>query len=72
MTDVAASIGLAQLERYPSILARRRQLIERYDRAFAGLDVELLPHFRDIAYFQIFSNTTKDIMIPLVSLSRTN
>ena len=47
MTDVAASIGLAQLERYPSILARRRQLIERYDRAFAGLDVELLPHFTD-------------------------
>ena len=31
MTDIMAAIGLAQLKRYSSILARRRQIIEKYD-----------------------------------------
>lgn len=45
MTDVAAAMGVAQLERYPKMLARRREIIERYDRAFKPLGVEVLPHF---------------------------
>ena len=31
MTDVMAGIGLAQLKRYPEMLYRRRQIIERYN-----------------------------------------
>lgn len=45
MTDVMAGIGLAQLKRYPELLRRRRQLIERYNVALAPYDVEVLPHY---------------------------
>ncbi len=47
MTDVAAAIGLAQLERYPAMLARRREIIEKYDAAFKPLGVEVLPHYTE-------------------------
>ena len=47
MTDIMASIGLAQLKRYPEILKRRRQLIEMYDAALADLLVTRLIHFDD-------------------------
>ena len=36
MTDVQAAVGLAQLQRLPEILRRRRQLARRYDQALAG------------------------------------
>ena len=45
MTDVVAAIGLKQFERYPRLLARRRQIIEKYDAAFKPLGVEVLPHY---------------------------
>ena len=45
MTDIMGAIGLKQFERYPSMLARRRQIIERYDAAFKPLGVEVLPHY---------------------------
>lgn len=45
MTDVVAAIGLVQFERYPGMLARRRQMIERYDEAFRLLKVAVLPHY---------------------------
>lgn len=45
MTDVVAAIGLIQFERYPGMLARRRQMIERMDSAFAGLNVSVLKHY---------------------------
>ena len=47
MTDVVAAIGLKQLERYPEMLTRRREIIERYDAAFKPLGVETLPHYTD-------------------------
>lgn len=47
MTDIHAAIGLAQLERYPALLKRRREIIEKYDRAFKPLGVHTLPHFTD-------------------------
>ena len=47
MTDITAAIGLVQLKRYPGILARRREIIERYNKAFESLDVELLRHYGD-------------------------
>lgn len=45
MTDIHAAIGLAQMERYPALLKRRREIIEKYDRAFKPLGVHTLPHF---------------------------
>lgn len=45
MTDVAAAIGLRQLDRYPAILQRRWEIIERYDKALDRLGVGHLNHF---------------------------
>lgn len=45
MTDVMAGIGLAQLQRYPGMLERRRQIIEKYNTALAGLPVAVLNHY---------------------------
>ena len=45
MTDIMASIGLAQFRRYPGMLARRREIISRYDAAFHPLGVKTLPHY---------------------------
>ena len=45
MTDVAAAIGLKQFERYPAMLARRKEIISRYDSALIPLGVEVLDHY---------------------------
>ena len=37
MTDIQAALGLAQLERLPHIMERRRALAATYDRELAGL-----------------------------------
>lgn len=47
MTDVMAGIGLAQLRRYPAMLARRREIIERYNAALSGLPVAVLNHYSE-------------------------
>lgn len=47
MTDVAAAMGLAQFERYESILARRKEIIGRYDAAFKQLGVKVLNHYTE-------------------------
>ncbi len=47
MTDIAAAIGLAQLERYPEMLKRRKEIIQKYDNGLKPLGVEVLPHYTD-------------------------
>lgn len=49
MTDIMAAIGLAQLKRYPEMLYRRRQIIERYDAALEAseIPVRVLNHYGD-------------------------
>ena len=47
MTDIAAAMGLAQLTRYPQMLARRAEIIARYDAALRPLGVETLAHYTD-------------------------
>ncbi len=47
MTDVVAAIGLKQFVRYPGMLKRRRDIIERYDRALKPLGVKVLSHYTD-------------------------
>ena len=45
MTDIMAAMGLAQMKRYPALLARRKQIISRYDRAMEQLPVSVLRHY---------------------------
>jgi len=45
MTDIMAAMGLVQLKRYPEMMHRRRQMIERYNEAFKGLPVQVLNHY---------------------------
>ena len=47
MTDVAAAIGLKQFERYPDMLKRRKEIIEKYDEVLKPLGVETLAHYTD-------------------------
>lgn len=47
MTDIMAALGLVQMKRYPALLARRREIIARYDAAFKPLGVEVLNHYTD-------------------------
>ncbi len=44
MTDITASIGLAQFERYPAMLVRRKELIARYNEALVPLGIGVLAH----------------------------
>lgn len=45
MTDIMAAIGLVQLDRYPALLDRRRQIIERYNTALKPYPVTVLDHY---------------------------
>ena len=47
MTDIMAAIGLVQFERYPALLSRRREIIEKYDAAFKPLGCDVLDHYND-------------------------
>lgn len=47
MTDVAAAIGLSQMKRYDAMLARRKEIIGRFDAALKPLGVEVLNHYDD-------------------------
>jgi len=47
MTDVAAAMGLSQMKRYEGMLARRREIIGRYDAALKPMGIEVLEHYTD-------------------------
>lgn len=47
MTDVMAAIGLKQLERYSSLLKRRKEIIGMYDKACDEVGVMHLSHYGD-------------------------
>ena len=44
MTDIMAAIGLRQLDRYPSLLARRVEIIRKYDAVCDALGISHLRH----------------------------
>lgn len=44
MTDIMAAIGLAQLNRYPQLLARRQEIILHYNEGLNDMNVALLNH----------------------------
>lgn len=45
MTDIAAAVGLAQMDRYDQMLLRRREIVSRYDAALKPLGVQVLDHY---------------------------
>lgn len=47
MTDIHAALGVSQLKRYDKILSRRRNIIEKYDKAFEQMPFQSLKHFDD-------------------------
>ena len=49
MTDIMASLGLVQLKRYENLLARRREIIEKYDEAFKDTIIEYIQHYSESA-----------------------
>ena len=47
MTDVAAAIGLSQMKRYDDMLARRKEIIGKFDAALKPLGVLTLDHYNE-------------------------
>lgn len=47
MTDIVAAIGLRQFDRYPDMLRRRKEIIDRYDAVLKPLGVQTLEHYSD-------------------------
>ncbi|MDE5577244.1 MAG: DegT/DnrJ/EryC1/StrS family aminotransferase [Oscillospiraceae bacterium] len=47
MTDISAAVGIKQFERYPQMLARRKEIIQKYDEALRAVGIETLEHYSD-------------------------
>ncbi|EEL53441.1 MULTISPECIES: DegT/DnrJ/EryC1/StrS family aminotransferase [Bacillus] len=47
MTDIMAAIGLVQLDRYESLMGRRREIIEMYDKELLPYGIQSLKHYGD-------------------------
>lgn len=47
MTDILASVGLAQMSRYDKILLRREEIVRKYNEGFKGLNLKLLDHLNE-------------------------
>ncbi|RHW32117.1 DegT/DnrJ/EryC1/StrS family aminotransferase [Neobacillus notoginsengisoli] len=49
MTDIMASIGLAQINRYEDLVQRRKGIIEKYDKELLPLGLQRLEHYDGIS-----------------------
>ena len=47
MTDVLASLGLSQLERYDKMLQRRYEITNAYNEFFKSENIQVLPHLNE-------------------------
>ncbi len=45
MTDITAAIGLKQLERYPSLMEKRKEIINKYNEMCDSLGIAYLNHY---------------------------
>ena len=44
MTDIMAALGLVQMERYPKLLERRHEIVDKYNEGLKDLPVAVLNH----------------------------
>lgn len=70
MTDIQAAIGLAQLRRYPGLLARRRELVQRYEERLADAGVSYLKHYQGDADTDGFASSGHLMLVRLDGRSR--
>ncbi len=47
MTDIQAAMGLAQFDRYPDLLKKRKEIIEKYDSKLKPIGIKTLCHYSD-------------------------
>lgn len=66
MTDFQAALLVSQLRKLPKFAARRREIVERYDREFAGMPEIIIQ--REIPE----SDTTRHLYILRLNLERLN
>lgn len=69
MTDIAAAVGLVQLDRYPGLLKRRETIIRQYDETCNKLDIQHLEHHTE---FMDSSNHLYLIRIPGIDAEKRN
>lgn len=69
MTDIMAAIGFRQLDRYPKLLKRRAEIIDRYDKTCDNLGISHLIHHTDV---MDSSNHLYLIRIPGVDVEQRN
>lgn len=69
MTDVMAAIGLRQLDRYPSLLKRRMEIMNSYDKTCDDLGVSRMVHHTD---FMDSSNHLYLIRVPEIDVEQRN
>lgn len=68
MTDITASIGLAQLKRYPAMIIHRAHIVKRYNALMDELNVAYLKHFDQ----GMVSNGHLYLIRPNVTLQQRN
>jgi len=55
ITDFQCALGISQLRRLPALMARRREIVARYNAAFAGLPWLVTPGVREPASAELAS-----------------
>ena len=71
MTDIQAAMGLAQLKRYPSLLEKRHELVERYRSGLSDLDVTLISHAEGNPNANGFRSSAHLMLVRLDGKNRT-
>ena len=60
LTDIMASIGLAQIKRYPGLIKRRKEIISRYNEALKDYNVSVLDHSNSSGHLYLVRFLDKD------------
>ena len=69
MTDIAAALGLVQMKRYRKMLARRKEIICKFDAALKPLGVHVLDHYTDAYQSSGHLNLTR---VPGITFEQRN